>query len=389
MATKRDYYELLEVPKTASADEIKKAYRKKAMQFHPDKNPGDKAAEEKFKEVSEAYEVLSDEQKRAAYDRYGHDGVKFGGNGGGFDFDRDFTHGADISDIFEQLFNGGGMGGGGGIFEHLFGGGRSRQNQDPAGPQKGASIQYALEIDLEDALYGAQKEITIPIEHDCAKCKGTGAAEGTKRETCRQCGGSGTVITGGGFFRMQQHCPVCRGQGSVVRTPCRECGGNGRKKEKTTILLRVPKGADSGMRVRVAGKGMSGVRGGAAGDLFVEFHVRDHKLFERSGDDLLCHLPVPPDLLALGGEVDVPTVEGYAKLKLQAGTANGKMFRLRGKGAPIANGRGVGDLIVEVVTEVPASLNSRQRKALEEFRAAFEDRSFPLASAFRSDSERF
>ncbi|MCL1910447.1 MAG: molecular chaperone DnaJ, partial [Kiritimatiellaeota bacterium] len=338
--------------------------------------PGDKAAEEKFKEVSEAYEVLSDEQKRAAYDRYGHDGVKF--NGGGFDFDRDFTHGADLSDILGQLF--GSMFGGGG--------GRSRRH-DPSGPQDGADLRYGLEIDLEDALFGSQKEITIPIERDCPKCHGTGAAEGTKRETCRQCGGSGVVISGGGFFRMQQPCSVCRGTGSIVRNPCRECGGTGRKKEKSTILLRVPKGADTGMRVRVAGKGMGGTRGGAPGDLYVEFNVRENKLFERTGDDLLCHVPVPPDITAIGGEVDVPTPEGFAKLRVQAGTKNGAMFRLRGKGAPMANGRGFGDLIVEVVTETPATLNSRQRKALEDFRAAAEEKSYPLGAAFKTDADKF
>jgi len=375
---KKDYYELLGVQKGANADEIKKAYRQKAMQHHPDKNPGDKTAEEKFKEVSEAYEVLSDDQKRAAYDRYGHDGVKFGP--GGFDFGRDFSHGADLSDLLGQIF--GSMFGGGG-------GHGQRRGHNPNGAQNGADLRYGLEIDLEDALFGAQKEITIPIERDCAKCGGTGAAEGTKRETCKRCGGSGVVVSGGGFFQMQQNCPECRGQGSVVKTPCRECGGSGRRKEKNTILLRVPKGADTGMRVRVAGKGMGGTRGGAPGDLYVEFSIRENKLFERTGDDLLCHAPVPPDTAALGGEVNVPTPDGYTKLKVQPGTRNGAMFRLRGKGSPMANGRGAGDLIVEVVLETPAALNPRQKKALEEFRAAFEERSYPLGGAFKSDADKF
>ena len=382
MPEKRDYYELLEVAKNAAPDDIKKAYRKKAMQYHPDKNPGDKAAEEKFKEVSEAYEVLGDEQKRAAYDRYGHDGVKSQFGPGGFDFNRDFTHGADLNDILGQIF--GSMFGGGG------GHGHGRRSRDPSGPQDGADLRYMLEIDLEDAIFGVQKEITVPVERDCDKCKGTGAAEGTKRETCKQCGGSGTTIrTLGGFIQTQQPCHVCRGTGSIVRTPCRECGGSGRKKEKSTILLRVPKGADTGMRVRVAGKGMGGTRGGASGDLYVEFNVRENKLFERNGDDLICRLPVPPDVAAIGGEVDVPTPEGFAKLKVQAGTKNGAMFRLRGKGAPLANGRGSGDLIVEVSVETPAHLNARQRKAMEDFRDASEERSYPMGTAFRNDAEKF
>lgn len=387
MAAKKDYYELLGVERTATADEIKKAYRKLAMKYHPDRNPGDKEAEEMFKEVSEAYEVLSDENKRAAYDRYGHEGMKSQFGPGGFDFNRDFSHGQDFADILGSLFGGGG--GGGGIFESLFGGGGRRAHRDPSGPRDGEDLRYDLEIDLEEALYGASREITIPLSQDCAVCHGTGAAEGTKRETCKQCGGSGVVMAGSGWMHVQQPCPICHGQGSVVRTPCKSCKGTGRVKEKARILLRVPKGVDSGTRVRVAGKGEGGSRGGAAGDLYVVFHLREHPIFERNGDDLACIVPVSPDLAALGGEVDVPTVDGYARIKLSPGTPNGKSYRLRGKGCPSLSGRGCGDLIAQVMIEVPTHLNSRQRKALQEFAAASEPASYPETKTFKERGESF
>ncbi|MGI5868799.1 MAG: molecular chaperone DnaJ [Kiritimatiellia bacterium] len=386
---KKDYYELLGVSKTASADEIKKAYRKQAMKYHPDRNPGNQEAEEMFKQVSEAYEVLSDPDKRSAYDRFGHDGVKSQFGPGGFDFRRDFSHADDIdlSDILGNLFGGGG--GGGGIFESLFGGGGRRGSRGPAEAVDGQDLRYDLEIDLEEALFGAPKEISIPVNKDCPTCQGSGAATGTKRETCKQCGGTGAIISGGGFFRMQQPCPICRGQGSVVRTPCKSCSGSGRIKERERILLRIPRGVDTGARVRVAGKGEGGLRGGADGDLYVVFHVREHSVFERQGDDLACVVPVPPDKAALGGEVQVPTVDGFAKLKLSPGTPNGKSFRLRGKGAPLMNGRGSGDLVARVSIEIPTGLNSRQRRALEEFAAASDESSYPEGREFRKDGAAF
>ncbi len=389
MAAKRDYYETLGVAKNAAADEIKKAYRKLAMKYHPDRNQGDKAAEDQFKQVSEAYEVLSDETKRAAYDRYGFEGMKAQFGPGGFDFNRDFTHVEDLSDLFGNIFGGGGGGGGGGIFENLFGGGGRRTSRSAGGGQDGQDLRYDMEIDLEDALFGAAKEITIPLSKDCKTCHGTGAASGTKPETCKQCGGSGAIVTGGGLFRMQQPCPVCRGQGTVVRTPCKTCAGSGRVKEKSTILLRIPKGVDTDTRVRVSGKGEGGLRGGMDGNLYVVFHIREHHLFERNGDDLICELPVSPDLAALGGEVDVPTVDGFAKLKLAPGTPNGKLFRLRGKGCPMVNGRGSGDLIVRARVEVPAHLNAKQKKALEEFRAAHEERAYPGIRTFKNHAGDF
>lgn len=380
---KQDYYELLGVSKTATADEIKKAYRKLAMKYHPDRNPGDKAAEEKFKEVSEAYEILSDDNKRANYDRYGHEGTKFGP--GGFDFGRDFTHAGDFSDLFEGLFGGGGAGG---IFESLFGGGRSRRS-DPNVPQKGADLRYDLQITLEEALFGTTKELSIPHDKDCPDCKGSGAAAGTKRETCQQCGGSGTVISGGGFFRVQSPCPVCKGTGSVVRNPCRTCRGSGRVKEKSTISLKIPRGVDTGVRLRMAGKGEGGQRGGAAGDLHVVISVLDHPLFERDGDDLICTVPITPDVAALGGEVEVPTLDGFAKLKISSGTTNGKLLRLRDKGCPVLNGRGFGDLLVRLEVEIPTKLNSKQKAALEAFRDAFDKSSYPEMRKFHEHAEKF
>lgn len=382
---KQDYYELLGVSKTASADEIKKAYRKLAMKYHPDRNPGNKEAEEKFKEVSEAYEILSDDNKRANYDRYGHEGTKFGP--GGFDFGRDFSHAGDFSDIFEGLFGGGGAGG---IFENLFGGGgRGRRSNNPNAPQNGADLRYDLQITLEEALFGTTKEISIPHDHDCPDCKGTGAAPGSARETCKQCGGSGYVISGAAFFKVQSPCPVCNGTGSVVRTPCRTCRGSGRVKDKSTISLKIPRGVDTGVRLRMAGKGEGGQRGGVAGDLHVVIHVKEHPLFERDGDDLICAIPIAPDVAALGGEVEVPTLDGFAKLKISAGTTNGKMLRLRDKGCPVLNGRGFGDLLVRLEVEIPTKLNSKQKAALEAFRNAFDKSSYPAMNKFHEHAEKF
>lgn len=381
---KQDYYELLGVSKTASADEIKKAYRKLAMKYHPDRNPGDKVAEEKFKEVSEAYEVLSDENKRANYDRYGHEGTKFGP--GGFDFGRDFSHAGDFSDIFENLFGGGGAGGS--IFETFFGGGRSQQG-NPNGPQSGADLRYDLNITLEEALFGTVKEITIPHEHDCLDCNGTGAAAGSQRERCGHCNGTGFVVKGASFFRVQSPCPVCKGTGSVVRTPCRSCRGSGRVKDKSTISLKIPRGVDTGVRLRVQGKGEGGRRGGRDGDLHIMLTVQDHPLFKRDGDDLICVVPITPDVAALGGKIEVPTLDGFAELKISSGTPNGKVLRLRDKGCPNMNGRGYGDLLVHLVVEIPSRLNSRQKAALEAFRDAFDKSSYPEAKKFHECAEKF
>ena len=388
MPAPTDYYELLGVSKTASADDIKKAYRKFAMKYHPDRNPGDKNAEEMFKKGSEAYEVLSDPAKRQRYDQFGPDGVKSQFGPGGFNFDRDFTHGADLADILSQLFGGAGGGAagrrrrGGSIFD-IFGGMDGEEEDDPNGPQDGADLRYDLTISFEESLFGVTRSVDLPLEKECPDCHGSGAAAGTRRESCKHCGGSGYVTTRQAFFQMRQPCPVCRGAGTVVRTPCRTCAGTGRVKDRATIQLHVPRGVETGTHLRVAGRGEPGMRGGRAGDLHVVVHVRESDLFERQGDDLLVEVPVAPDVAALGGEVEVPTIDGPAKLRLAPGTPDGKLFRMRGKGAPIVNGRGAGDLIVRVAVEIPARLNARQKRALEDFRAAYDDASYPRAGAFR------
>ncbi len=383
MAAKRDYYEVLGIAKTASADEIKKAYRKLAMQYHPDRNPDNKEAETRFREVSEAYEVLSDAQKRQKYDQFGHEGMKSAFGPGGFDFGRDFTHMSDIEDILGNLF-----GGGEGVFGNMFGGGRgSRRSR--TGEERGNDLRFDLEIDLEESVFGSEREIDLPVNDSCDVCQGTGAAAGAKREACRQCGGHGFVIAGGGFFQIRQTCPVCNGEGTMIRHPCQKCGGSGRMKARRKLTLRIPRGVETGSRLRLPGKGEGGLRGGGSGDLYVVLHVRDHDLFERQGDDLACTVPISPVDAALGGTVKVPTPEGFAEIRLPAGTPNGKVFRLRDKGVPNIEGHGTGDLNVRISIEVPARLNSKQRKLLEDFRAACETDNFPDAERMRKTADKF
>ena len=375
MATKKDYYELLGVKRDATPEEIKKVYRRLAMKHHPDKNQGDKASEEKFKELSEAYEVLSDAGKREKYDRFGHDGLRSSFGPGGFDFNRDFTHASDLQDILGSLF-----GDGGGAFDDFFGGGRRRTS--PTGPQRGADLRFDLEIDLEEAVFGSEREITIPVGADCSDCKGSGVSKGSKRERCRHCNGSGNVISGGGFFQVRQTCPVCGGEGTIIRNPCKACEGAGRVKVRNRLNLKIPRGAETGVRLRLAQKGESGARGGPAGDLYVVLHVRKHDLFERRGDDLYCTVPVAFELAAVGGEVRVPTVDGYAKLKLSPGTPAGKVFRLRGKGIENVEGYGRGDLHVRVNPEVPVHLSGAQKKLLKQFAADSGEGNYPQGEQF-------
>ena len=382
MSTKRDYYELLGVQRNASADEIKKAYRKLAMKYHPDRNAGNAEAAEKFKEVSEAYEVLSDSSKRQRYDQYGHDGLKSAFGPGGFDFGRDFSHSADFQDIFSSLF-----GGGGGLFGEMFGGGSRRRSRD--GSQRGADLRFDLEIDLEEAIFGVERHIELPVTEPCVDCNGTGAAKGSSRETCRQCGGHGSVVSNGGFIQFQQTCPVCRGEGTIIRTPCRKCNGAGRIKVRRSLALRIPPGVETGSRLRVTGKGEGGLRGGPSGDLYVVLHVRDHAIFERQGEDLACTVPVSPDIAALGGDVPVPTPDGLAMLKLPQGTPNGKVFRLRGKGVRGLDGSGVGDLHVRISIEVPAHLSGSQKRAMQAFAESCDGNNYPEAARMRKQVEAF
>ncbi|MBC8324983.1 MAG: molecular chaperone DnaJ [Verrucomicrobia subdivision 3 bacterium] len=369
---KRDYYEVLGVGKDADAVEIKKAYRKQAVKFHPDKNPDDQSAEGKFKEVGEAYEVLSDDQKKAAYDQMGHAAFEAGGGGGG-----GFHGSVDASDLFNQVF---GEGGGGGIFDQLFGGGGQRR--DPSGAQRGADLRYDMEIDFEDAVLGCEKKITITKLDRCKKCDGSGAASGSGRKQCGTCNGQGQVVTQRGFFRMQQTCPHCDGLGTVLEKPCGDCRGGGRKEKKSAITLKVPEGVDTGTRLRSSSNGEAGLRGGSNGDLYVVLHVRPHEIFDRDADDLICEVPISFVTAALGGELKVPTLAGSASIKVPAGTQTGTTFRLKGRGVKNLQGYGTGDLNVRVTVEVPARLNKEQKAKLQDFANSCGDDVNPQSKSF-------
>ncbi len=380
---KRDYYEILGVSKGASKDELKKAYRKMAVKFHPDKNPGDKAAEEKFKEIGEAYEALSDPQKRAAYDQYGHaafdnrsQGFGSAGRGGGFH---------DPFDIFREVFGGGG-GGGGSIFEDLFGEGGRR---DPSGPQRGSDLRYDLEITFEEAALGCAKQVPITKLDACDLCNGTGAAPGSKLTTCSTCGGRGQVVSSRGIFSIAQTCPACEGVGKRVEKPCPKCRGAGRIEGTKTIKLKIPPGVDTGARLRSSGNGEAGLRGGARGDLYVVLHVREHEIFERSKDDLLCEVPVSFVQATLGSDLSVPTLQGQAKIRIPAGTQSGTVFRLKGKGIKNVQGYGVGDLHVRVSVEVPTQLNPEQTEKLKKFAELCDDKVNPISTSFFEKARKF
>ena len=384
MADKRDYYEVLGISKSASADEIKSAYRKLAMKYHPDRNPGDEEAKAKFQEASEAYEVLSNDEKRQRYDQFGHQGVNFGP--GGFDFGRDFSHFQDIDlgDILNSVF-GGGMGGG--AFGGMFGGGRRQTNPD--GPQRGADMSMELEVDFEEALFGSERTLDLTLPEECDQCHGSGAAKGSKRTTCSTCGGRGAVVRGNGFFQVRQTCPKCGGEGSVIEHPCPACHGSGQMRAKRQVTLRIPKGVDTGSRLRLAGKGGGGLRGGEPGDLYVVVRVSDSEIFIRDGLDLAVDVPVSPVAAAVGGDVDVPTPDGVANLKIPSGTPNGKLFRLRGKGMPSLRGMGTGDLVVRIVFEVPQRLTAKQRGLLDDLAKILEPENFPEAQKLSVAAKKF
>ena len=381
MSQKKDYYEVLGIARQASTDDIRKAYRRLAMQYHPDRNQGDKAAESKFKEISEAYEVLSDQDRRRLYDQYGHEGLRSAFGPGGFDFSRDFTHFSDLQDLFGSLF-----GEGGGIFEDILGGGRRSSR---TGPQQGADLRFDLEIDFEEAVFGSHREIVLPVAEQCGACGGRGSEPGSSEEACRHCGGHGAVVSSSGFFQVRQTCPACGGSGRVITKPCQSCRGSGRQKTRRKLTLRIPAGVETGSRLRLAGRGEGGARGGPAGDLYVVLHVKAHDVFERDGNDLLCEVPVPVHIAALGGEIQVPTLDGYASLKIDAGMESGKLFRLRGRGAPSVDGRGKGDLIVRAVAEIPAHLGSRQKKALKEFADSCGTENYPASVRLKERTEAF
>jgi molecular chaperone DnaJ len=350
--SKRDYYEILGVSKGTDAKEIKKAYRRVAMKYHPDRNPDAADAEDKFKEASEAYEVLSDSEKRAAYDQFGHAGVDPQmGAGGGF-------HG-NFSDIFGDVF--GDIFGGGG-------GGRAR-----GGPQRGSDLRYTLDINLEHAVKGTTVKIRVPTLVACEPCDGSGAKPGSSAATCGTCGGVGQVRMQQGFFQVQQTCPNCRGKGKIITDPCTSCHGRGRKEQTKTLSVKVPPGVDTGDRIRLSGEGEAGPDGGPPGDLFVQMQVQSHAIFERDGRNLYCEVPINFAHAALGGELEVPTLEGRVKLKIPAETQTGKLFRLRGKGVKPVRGGATGDLLCRVVVETPIKLNKRQKELLEEFQGTLSD----------------
>lgn len=363
----KDFYDVLGVSKSASDDEIKKAYRKLAMKYHPDRNPDNKEAEEKFKEVQKAYDILSDKQKRAAYDQFGHAGVDpngMGGGAGGFGGFGSFGAGGqgfDFGDIFSQMF-GGGAGGGG------------RQQS-----YQGADLQYSVEISLEEAATGISKQITIPTYEECDVCHGSGAKPGTNATTCSTCRGSGTVHVRQAIFQIQQTCPTCHGSGKEIKDPCNKCHGDGRVKTTKTVEVNIPAGIDDGQRIRLSGEGEPGLRGAPSGDLYIHVSVKPHNVFQRDPDaptDLHCELPISFPTAALGGEVEVPTLDGKVKLSIPAGTQNGKRLRVKGKGMKSVRSSLVGDLYCHVMVETPVNLTDRQKEILREFESiASTDRS--------------
>jgi molecular chaperone DnaJ len=351
---KKDFYKLLGVEKNASDDDIKKAYRKLAMKYHPDRNPGDKAAEENFKEAKEAYEILSEPQKRAAYDQYGHAGVDpqsgMGGAAGGF---AGGNFGDAFGDIFGEIFGGGGRAGGG------------RQRADS--PFRGSDLRYNLEITLEEAARGTTTKLRIPTTETCDVCHGTGAEKGHDPETCPTCKGAGVVRMSQGFFSVQQTCPQCRGSGKIIKHPCKSCNGAGVKKTAKTLEVKIPAGVDTDDRVRLSGEGEPGTNGGPSGDLYVVVQIKPHAVFQRDGADLHCEMPISFSTAALGGELEIPTLDGKAMLKIPSETQSGQVFRLKNKGIRPVRGSVTGDLYCHVQVETPVNITTRQKELLKEF----------------------
>ena len=361
MATKRDYYEVLSVTRNASAEDIKKAYRKCAMDHHPDRNPGDKKAEEKFKEATEAYQVLSTPEKRQMYDQYGHAGVDSQGMGGG-----GFSGGG-FGDVFED------------IFEDFFGGSSSKRRNRA---QKGSDLGLAVEIEFEEAAFGVEKTLDLRREETCSTCKGDGAKPGTQRHTCSTCHGSGQVMASSGFFSISRPCHRCQGQGSTIDHPCTDCRGSGRVAISRKLQTKIPPGVDTGIRLRMPGEGEAGHRGGPRGDLYIEIHVREHDIFTREQDNIICRVPISMVQAALGCHIEVPTLAGPTALKIPAGTQTGKVFRLKGKGFPSLRGAGLGDEEVHVTVETPSQLNEKQKELLKQFADLSGEKVNPQAASF-------
>ncbi|HAI68506.1 MAG TPA: molecular chaperone DnaJ [Gammaproteobacteria bacterium] len=349
--SKRDYYQVLNVQKTASEDELKKAYRRLAMKFHPDRNPNDKSAEERFKEVKEAYEVLTDAQKRAAYDQFGHAGIEaaMGGGGGSGFGGAGFGGFGDIGDIFESVFGGGFRSGGG---NRVF---------------RGSDLRYDLTLSLEEVVIGTEVKIRVPTQVVCSNCNGSGAKPGTNPKTCPRCAGQGQVRITQGFFSVQQTCPTCRGAGKIIPEHCQSCHGSGRVQEHKTLSVKIPPGVDTGDRIRLSGEGEAGANGGPAGDLYVQINIRPHPIFTREDNHLFCEVPISIVTAALGGELEAPTLDGRVMLKIPSETQTGKLFRIRGKGVKPVRGGLAGDLHCRVVIETPINLTPHQKELLKEF----------------------
>lgn len=355
---KQDFYEILGVSRSAGADEVKRAYRKLAMQYHPDRNPGDKNAEQKFKDINEDYDVLKDDQKRAAYDRYGHAAFEQGGRGPG-DFGFAGGFGGGFADIFDEMFG------------EFMGGGRRGQT----GPTRGNDLRYNLEITLEESFRGKQTTIRVPTLVLCDSCKGSGAEAGTQPVACPTCRGRGRIRAQQGFFTIERTCPSCQGVGRIIEKPCKSCGGQGRVRRDKTLSVNIPPGVEDGTRIRLAGEGEIGVRGGSPGDLYIFVSVAPHPIFQRDGANIHCRVPLPITTAALGGAIEVPTVDGTrARVTVPPGTQTGHQFRLRGKGMTVLRSAARGDMFIEAVVETPVNLTKRQQELLREFEKAGESR---------------
>ncbi|GLK57112.1 molecular chaperone DnaJ [Methylopila capsulata] len=372
---KRDFYEVLEVERTASDAELKVAYRKAAMRWHPDRNPGDQAAEANFKEINAAYDCLKDADKRAAYDRFGHAAFEQGGMGGGGPRGAGPDMSDFMSDIFDSFFGGGG------------GQGRGRSS---SGRERGADLRYNMEITLEDAFAGKTAQIRIPTSLACEACSGTGAKPGSKPRQCATCGGAGKVRASQGFFLMERTCPTCQGRGEVIDDPCDACGGAGRITKERTLEVAIPAGVEDGTRIRLSGEGEAGLRGGPSGDLYIFLSLEDHALFQRDGADLYCRVPIAMTTAALGGSFEAPTIDGgRTRVKIPEGTQSGMQFRLRGKGMPILRSKDFGDMYIQAVVEIPQKLSRKQRELLEAFAAEESEANHPESTGFFSRVKEF